>query len=83
MKKTNEIHALVSKKGHNRLSNLIAKGKGGPRYQNVPVLINTGTFLVYQYYLKLWFSGFSVLFILCLFCSCLLFCFVLESARAI
>ena len=26
----------------------------GPRYWNVPVLVNTGTFLVYQYCLKMW-----------------------------
>ena len=27
----------------------------GPRYWNVPVLVNTGTFLVYQYCLKMWY----------------------------
>ena len=27
----------------------------GSRYWNVPVLVNTGTFVVYQYYLKMWY----------------------------
>ena len=31
------------------------KYTSGPRYWNVPVLVNTGTFLVYQYCLKLWY----------------------------
>ena len=34
------------------------KGKkytSGPRYWNVPVLVNTGTFLVYQYCPKMWY----------------------------
>ena len=30
------------------------KYTSGPRYWNVPVLVNTGTFLVYQYWLKMW-----------------------------
>ena len=29
------------------------KYTSGPRYWNVRVLVNTGTFLVYQYYLKM------------------------------
>ena len=41
-------------------SNLKARLAGekytsGPRYWNVPVLVNTGTFLVYQYCLKMWY----------------------------
>ena len=31
------------------------KYTSGPRYWNVPVLVNTGTFLVYQYCLKMWY----------------------------
>ena len=31
------------------------KYTSGPRYWNVPVLVNTGTFLVYQYYPKMWY----------------------------
>ena len=31
------------------------KYTSGPRYWNVPVLVDTGTFLVYQYCLKLWY----------------------------
>ena len=31
------------------------KYTSGPRYWNVPVLVNTGTFLVYQYCLKIWY----------------------------
>ena len=27
----------------------------GPRYWYIPVLVNTGTFLVYQYWLKMWY----------------------------
>ena len=37
---------------------LLFSGKkytSGPRYWNVPVLVNTGTFLVYQYCLKMWY----------------------------
>ena len=34
-------------------SNLRKKYTSGPRYWNVPVLVNTGTFLVYQYCLKM------------------------------
>ena len=30
------------------------KYTSGPRYWNVPALVNTGTFLVYQYCLKMW-----------------------------
>ena len=31
------------------------KYTSGPRYWNVPVLVNTGTFLVYQYCPKMWY----------------------------
>ena len=31
------------------------KYSSGPRYWNVPVLVNTGTFLVYRYCLKMWY----------------------------
>ena len=31
------------------------KYTSGPRYWNVPVLVNTGTFLVFQYCLKMWY----------------------------
>ena len=31
------------------------KYTSGPRYWNVPVLVNTGTILVYQYCLKMWY----------------------------
>ena len=31
------------------------KYTSGPRYWNVPVLVNTGTFLVYQYCMKMWY----------------------------
>ena len=31
------------------------KYSSGPRYWNVPVLVNTGTFLVYQYCWKMWY----------------------------
>ena len=31
------------------------KYTSGPRYWNVPVLVNTGTFLVYHYCLKMWY----------------------------
>ena len=31
------------------------KYSSGPRYWNVPVLVNTGTFLVYQYCPKMWY----------------------------
>ena len=31
------------------------KYTSGPRYWNLPVLVNTGTFLVYQYFLKMWY----------------------------
>ena len=31
------------------------KYSSGPRYWNVPVLVNTGTFLVNQYCLKMWY----------------------------
>ena len=31
------------------------KYTSGPRYWNVPVLVNTGTFYVYQYCLKMWY----------------------------
>ena len=31
------------------------KYTSGPRYWNVPVSVNTGTFLVYQYCLKMWY----------------------------
>ena len=31
------------------------KYTSGPRYWNVPVLVNTGTFLAYQYCLKTWY----------------------------
>ena len=31
------------------------KYTSGPRYWNIPVLVNTGTFLVYQYCLKMWY----------------------------
>ena len=31
------------------------KYTSGPRYWNVPVLVNTGTFLVYQYCLIMWY----------------------------
>ena len=31
------------------------KYTSGPRYWNVPVLVNTGTFLMYQYCLKMWY----------------------------
>ena len=34
---------------------LCKKYTSGPRYWNVPVLVNTGTFLVYQYCLKMWY----------------------------
>ena len=30
------------------------KYTSGPRYWNVPVLVNTGTFMMYQYCLKMW-----------------------------
>ena len=32
---------------------------GHPRYWNIPVLVNTGTFLVYQYCPKMWYLHFS------------------------
>ena len=35
--------------------NLRKKYIWGPRYWNVPVLVNTGTFLVYQYCRKMWY----------------------------
>ena len=35
--------------------NFWKKYTSGPRYWNVPVLVNTGTFLVYQYCLKMWY----------------------------
>ena len=31
------------------------KYTSGPRYWNIPVLVNTGTFLVYRYYLIMWY----------------------------
>ena len=31
------------------------KYTSGPRYWNVPVLVNTGTFLVYQYWPEMWY----------------------------
>ena len=34
---------------------LLEKYTSGPRYWNVPVLVNTGTFFEYQYYLKMWY----------------------------
>ena len=37
------------------LFELVEKYTWGPRYWNVPVLMNTGTFLVYQYCLKMWY----------------------------
>ena len=36
-------------------NSLRKKYTSGPRYWNVPVLVNTGTFLVYQYCLKMWY----------------------------
>ena len=33
----------------------LEKYTSGPRFWNVPVLVNTGTFLVYQYCLKMWY----------------------------
>ena len=39
------------------LSNRWKKYTSGPRYCNVPVLVNTGAFLVYQYCLKMLYLG--------------------------
>ena len=38
-----------------RLLEKSEKYTSGPRYWDVPVLVNTGTFLVYQYCLKMWY----------------------------
>ena len=38
-----------------RWNKIWKKYTSGPRYWNVPVLVNTGTFLVYQYCLKMWY----------------------------
>ena len=43
------------KKYQLRVLYLWKKYTSGPRYWNVPVLVNTGTFLVYQYYPKIWY----------------------------
>ena len=36
-------------------SSIWKKYTSGPRYWNIPVLVNTGTFFVYQYCLKMWY----------------------------
>ena len=41
------------------MKNFRKKYTSGPRYWNVPVLVNTGTLLVYQYYPKMWYLHFS------------------------
>ena len=41
-------------KMHKSESNAGKKHTSGPRYWDVPVLVNTGTFLVYQHCLKMW-----------------------------
>ena len=38
-----------------RMEKMGEKYTSGPRYWNVPVLVNTGTFLVYQYCPKMWY----------------------------
>ena len=43
-----------------KITNTFSKNSGkkytsGPRYWNVPVLVNTGTFLVYQYCPEMWY----------------------------
>ena len=48
------VPKVRSKEGHH-VKGIWKKYTSGPRYWNVPVLVNTGTFLVYQYCLKMWY----------------------------
>ena len=48
-------NASIFKKSFHFISFHWKKYTSGPRYWNVPVLVNTGTFLVYQYCLKMWY----------------------------
>ena len=49
------IYASVLDKRFHRCKAIWKEYTSGPRYWNFPVLVNTGTFLVHQYCLKMWY----------------------------
>ena len=50
--KTTNKNKQTNKNKNKRKKGKRKKYTSGPRYWNVPVMMNTGTFLVYQYFLK-------------------------------